>query len=191
MPCTCLGFDLEKEPRWLPQYGQQEGNEMLVTSSKALQVHRSVVLPCSGKTCNENNWGPDRLSPGKGGGVKKWKPNSSCYRSELTGIGRVTWGRSNVACSSSSGNCQSLIGLHFYIFPSLINTPAEWQKAPSKVFLYRVYTHGHPRSPPSLDTRACIPHMRWALVTCKYVYYIERKYMTKYSIIVCFLFFYI
>lgn len=62
----------------------------------------------------------------------------------------------------------------FYIFPSLINTPAEWQKATSKVFLCRVYTRGHPHSPSSLDTHTRIPHMMWVLVTCKYVYYIEK-----------------
>lgn len=44
-PCTCLGFNLEKESGWLPQYRLQQGNEMLVTSSKALQNHRSIVLP--------------------------------------------------------------------------------------------------------------------------------------------------
>lgn len=162
---------------------------MLVTSSKALQNHKSVVLPCSGKTCNENNWGSERLSVGEGGGVKKRKPNGSCYRSELTGIDRVTWGQSNVAHSISSRNCQSLPGLHFYIFPSPIDTPAEWRKAPSEVFLHRVYTHGHPHSTPSLDTHTRIPNMTWVLVTCKYVYYRERKYVAKCSIIVCFLFF--
>lgn len=63
---------------------------MLVTSSKALQNHRSILLPSSGKNCNEINGGSERLIPGEGGGVKKRKPNSSCYRSELMGIGRVT-----------------------------------------------------------------------------------------------------
>lgn len=158
MPRTCLGFNLEKEPRRLPQYRPQEGNEMLVTSSKALQNHRSIVLPCSGKTCNENNGGSDRLSPGKGGRVKKRKPNNSCYRSKLTGIGRITWGQTNVARSIISRNCQPLLGQHFYIFPSLINTPAELQKATSKVFLHRIYIHGHPHSPPSSDTHTCTPH---------------------------------
>lgn len=43
--CTCLGFNLEKESGWLPQYRPQLGNEMLLTSSKALQNHRSIVLP--------------------------------------------------------------------------------------------------------------------------------------------------
>lgn len=129
-------------------------------------------------------------SRGRWGNEKKRKPNSNCYRSELTGIGRVTWGQSNVARSISSRNCQSLLGLHFYIFPSLINASTEWQKATSKFFLCRVYTHGHPHSPASLDTYTCIPHMMWVLVICKYVYYRERKYMAKCSIIVCFLFFY-
>lgn len=35
--------------------------------------------------------GSNRLSPGEGG-VEKRKPNSSCYRSKLMSIGRITWG---------------------------------------------------------------------------------------------------
>lgn len=113
----------------------------------------------------------DRLCPGESGGVKKRRPNSSCYRSKL-----VEFCEDNPMSptASSAGIVSPLWDCTFIFFPSLINTPAQQQKLTSKVFLHTVCTHGHPHALLSLNTHMCTSHMMWMPGTFKSVLHREK-----------------